>query len=271
MIFKYLDYRDFIKSLVEKKPSPYSYQSLAQAMRMQKSYLSRILGGAGQLSQDQGYHLSQHLKLNPTEKEYLELLIEWDRTGIQQRKRALRTKIQSIQKSKIQTSEFINKNIHEQTLTEYYYDPWMQILHIALLTEGWTPTNYKDIGHHLGLSEGRIQFLVEKLTSLNLIAIEQNRFVNKAQGLHLSSHHPLTSVTHSLFRTASAAKMQQLNNDDAYSFTATFSANEETFLALKTEFLNWLKSVEPLIDQAPSQECYQVHFDLFPWLKKKIS
>lgn len=267
MIFKHLDYRDFIKTLVEKKPSPHSYQSLAQAMQMQKSYLSRILKGSGQLNQDQGYHLAGHLGLSDSEQDYLEMIIEYDRTALQKRKKNLKAKIQQIQKSKIQSKEFLSKSVHEQTLSDYYLNPWLQIVHLALLVEGVSKDNHLKIAGKLGLTEKRLSETVQKLLDLNLIEVKAGRFFNKSKGMHLSAQHPLTAVNHSLFRTATAAKVQQLDPEELYSFTASITADSDTFLEIKAEFLSFLKKIEPYIDKAPSKDVYQIHFDLFPWMR----
>lgn len=99
-IFRHLDYKKLISDLVDsrkKSDSKYSYAKLAEAIRVQKTYISQVVRGGAQLNSDQAYLAARFFDLSEEETEYLRLLVEWDRTQVQERKKSLLAKIHAIQ------------------------------------------------------------------------------------------------------------------------------------------------------------------------------
>ncbi|MCB0413282.1 MAG: TIGR02147 family protein [Bdellovibrionales bacterium] len=268
MIFKYLDYREYLKSLTSKQ-SPYknyNYQTLANIMRIQKSYLSRVMKKEAHLSQDQCYLLSSHLQLNSSESRYFELMVEYQRTGLENRRHEIVAHLKRIQVQQIKSEKFLNKNLQSSSLEEYYTNPILQILHIALLLDGNFEYKNKIIQTHMGLSEEQVQASIQKLLDLKVLSKRGSLFINEAKGMHLKYNSPLTPINHSLLRGVSMQHLLKLGIDSKYSFSTTFSAHQETFTIIKSEFFKFLTQIEQPIGAAPAKNCYQINFDLFPWI-----
>ena len=95
-IFNKIDYRKNLKLLVEnrkKLDTTVTYQRMAEHMRIQKAYLSQVIKGARELSQDQLYMAMDYLDLKDSEREFLTLSLEYERSALMLRKRQLKTQI----------------------------------------------------------------------------------------------------------------------------------------------------------------------------------
>lgn len=74
-IYKHIDYKILLKNSLETKKSSlgraFTYESMAKACRIQKTYLSRVLNRDGDLSRDQLYRACEFLGFSAAEKEFV--------------------------------------------------------------------------------------------------------------------------------------------------------------------------------------------------------
>ena len=106
-VFLYRDYRTMIRDFIASQKlhgGSLNYSRLAQAIKIQKSYLSQILAGRCDLSTDQLYRLSKVMGLTQDQFDYLFLLLESERTQIPERKEILRSRVSQIQIERAQLS-----------------------------------------------------------------------------------------------------------------------------------------------------------------------
>jgi hypothetical protein len=59
--------------------------------------------------------------------------------------------------------------------------------------------------------------------------------------------------------------MESLPSDQSYSFSVIFAADASVQEIARRRFLDYVKSLEGLVREAPSRETYQINFDLLPW------
>jgi len=100
------DYRSALRKALEsrKKTDPKAtYQNLAQAMRVQKSYLSKVLNQGAELSSDQLHLASKYLEFSEQQESYIELLLQHSRSVIPDRRTQILSKIQKIQAKNAET------------------------------------------------------------------------------------------------------------------------------------------------------------------------
>src|SRR5438067_732825 len=102
-------YKSFLRtSLLQKKQavssSRYTYERMARACGIQKTYLSRVLNSdASHLSDDQLYLACRFLGVGLVERDFLLLLRDWERSSVPERKAELAARIAS-QREKHQRS-----------------------------------------------------------------------------------------------------------------------------------------------------------------------
>lgn len=272
-IFNELSYRTAIKNLLNSGKSrgkKYTMAALAEEMRVQPPYVTKVLKGAADFHQDQLYLLADYFELDSEEEGYLSLLLEYERSSIKVRKEKLLQKIRQIQEIKLSTEEVILTESPEVLLglqAEYYMDPMNLIVHMALLTE--EGSNLKKLSMRLGISFQRLQDIVSNLEKLGIVTEEGNKFKNKAKGLHLSPQNSLCSPHQLLLRQQTISFFQDpTKRESAYQLAITYTADHEAKEKIKALFLDFLKKADRVIDAAPSSNVYQMNFDLFPWLQE---
>ncbi|MCB0385442.1 MAG: hypothetical protein KDD43_08620, partial [Bdellovibrionales bacterium] len=81
-IFKYLDYKEYLKKTIDKKTKVYGYRAkLAEAASCQRSFLSQVLHSSPHLTLEHGIGLCRYWQFSPMERYYFLALIQPARAG----------------------------------------------------------------------------------------------------------------------------------------------------------------------------------------------
>lgn len=245
-----------------------TYQKLADLLRIQKSYLSKIMRGDALMSKDQGFLLAQYLKLNNKESDYLFLLLDRDKAAIKEYKNQLDQKIKSIQNLNTQSQNYIEKEVNTLNSSEmqlYYLNTETQLIHLALALPNFkrNPELLKDI---FRISTNKFQEILNLLIKLGFIEIENGKIKNLKSNLHLPKDSPFFWQWFSGLRNKSLEWTKSLEDHDKYNFSANFTASEEDKEKIRIKFMSFLKDVEKIVKDSPSENLYQISFDLFKWI-----
>ncbi len=272
-IYTQTDYRSVLRSAVAERKGfdpDFGFHKLADAARVQKPYLSKVIGGNANLNSDQLYAICRSLKFGEEQHEYMQLLLELERSGLEERRKELRTKIDRIADSKRDSSAHLAAKAvqPDQTnsalLADYYLDPMVQIVHVALSVERYS-LNPVLLCKEFHLDGPQIHSIISSLERMGLVVRENNRLIPRETSLHLPKSSPIFRAWRNQLKLLSTQKLNQLTEKDGYSFSVVFSASENTRKEIHSKFLEFLKSIESLVGEAKSKNVYQMSFDLFPW------
>ena len=269
-IFLESDYRKIIKALVENKKQidkKFNFQRMAESMGIQKAYLSQVLQGARDFSQDQLYRASQFLKSKKEEYEYMKLLLEYARSALADRKQELSILIAGIQRQNLKTEKNVELKKVEVTAEKgatYYLDPLNQIVHMALDIPRFRK-NISELGRALELSDLRIKKALAVLEEIGVIEIKSGEIKVLTHNIHLPKDSPIFWPWKTALSAMSNYRIRNLDENSTYNFSVVFAADEDTKTKLQTMFLNFLKEARPLVEKAKSKDVFQMNFDLFSW------
>lgn len=272
-LFAQTDYRTILKAMVAERKGyepDFGFHKLADAARVQKPYLSKVIGGNANLNSDQLFAICRILKLGADEMEYMQLLLELERSGLEERRKELRVKIDSIAEAKRDSTAYLAaKAVLADTssvalLTDYYLDPLVQIIHVALSVERFS-LNPLLLGKEFHLDGPQIHAIILSLERMGLVIRENGRLLPRETNLHLPKNSPVFRAWRNQLKLLSVQRLNQLPEAKAYSFSVVFSASENTRKEIHSRFLEFLKSCESLVGEAKSKNVYQMSFDLFPW------
>jgi hypothetical protein len=121
------------------------------------------------------------------------------------------------------------------------------------------------IAHCLKIDSMKLHSLIQELESLGFIKKSPKGYLKTKKSIHLSKSSPLCRPQQLLMQYRSLQHQQGMSDDNRYNFAVTFTANSETRERIQQEFLKFLSSIEDLVRAAPSEEVYQMNFDLFAW------
>lgn len=245
-----------------------TYQKLAFELRMQKSYLSKIIAGNACLNRDQAYLLSKKMKLNDSQQEYLFLLVDRERAGIGEYIDELDCKIKALHNKNTQSDSYLDKDINiisSSGMQMYYLYPEVQLFHLALAIPHFQihPEQLKDTFH---ISDSLYQKIINILIELHLIEVRKKIIILLKSNLHLPQDSFYFHQWQLQMKLKSMEWIKQIEQEDKYNFTASFTATENDKDKIRIEFMKFLKRVEVIVKKAESSNLYQINFDLFKWV-----
>jgi hypothetical protein len=271
MIFNQTDYRKALKTrLIEKKsafPDQYSYQTLAAACKIQKTYLSRFFRGLAHLNADQMFLASDFLDFNSKEQYFLRLLHEIDRSTIEKRRLQLLQELRKIQQENTQTGKHLQakESIPSDPLIgTYFLDPLMHIVHMFLTIDSFRKQP-KLIANSLSISSQQLSQILEHLDRMGLIKCLKNDIKVLKDNLHLPSQSQYAKPFRMLIRNLAMGKTQNITNEDGYFFSAVFSADQHFINSARNQFNNFIPKIEKQVLSGQIENVYQMHIDLFKW------
>jgi uncharacterized protein (TIGR02147 family) len=244
-----------------------NFESLADSIRIPKSYLSKVLHAKADLSPDQLHLACVHLQMNEDEFAYMDLLLEYARTGLTARRKRLEHRIAEIQHEHASAEEYLSAPVAAadqiQGQAEYFLDPWASIVHMALLIP-----RFRDdlllLSRQLGLTLARLNETIILLEKLRFIERKQKKLHVLVEQMHLPPS-SLYRAWRSGLRSIGAAKVESINEAQSYSFSAVFTCDKKTEKLIRVKFLEMLKEVESSVGSSTSSDVYQIEIGMFPW------
>ena len=270
-IHDYTDYRSFLKdNLQEKKAkvsSRYTYERMAKACGIQKTYLSRVLNSSdAHLNEDQLFQCGAYLGLTHSEHRYLRLLRDYAKSHVAERRRELSVEIEEARSVTRSSESYLRAErvLQATELSDYYLDPNVMLVHIFLAVERFRE-DARRICKVLDISEEALTSILSKLERMQLISLDGDRYRLTKENTHLGVDSPLYRPYRFMQRLKTIERVQKLPKERTYNFSVVFSATESVRLEIQTKFLNLLQDVEASVTASPDQEVYQMNFDLFDW------
>lgn len=269
-IFDYLDYREFLSfELKVRKQSQmgFSQAKLAANAGIRNTYLTNVLKGRGNFNSDQIASIARHLNLSKDESDYLMLLKEFDQSIDADRKKNLLSEINKRRDSARATESYITAKVRRdehELIMKYYSDPAIKLTHVLLKIPRYA-ARPKQIATDLRLSQKHLETIFAVLEELEIVRFGKEGVEVLQSNFHLPKDSPMLMAHQGLMRTRSAYRMQETTPEKRYSFSVTFTGTEKTRAEIQAKFLDFLKDIEGTVKGAPSEEAYQINFDLFPW------
>ncbi len=268
-VFRHSNYREALAEELEirQRTGRWTLRKLAEKSGVQPSFLTNVMKGRADFSSDQLYAVCECLEFPASERKYFLLLLEFERSSHQGRKRELETEIQRLQKQHLKSESHLQAAKVEVTLdmvAEYYLDPFVQLAHVHLNFPAYAKDPEK-LRALMGISKSHLSQILDVLVRIGYIRHEGQTYHVITKNKHLPKESPLCGPHQSLMRLKSIDQMQRLAFDEKYSFSATFTGTQETKTRVQEAFLGFLKKAEAAVRPAESKAVFQMNFDLFPW------
>lgn len=269
IIYRQWNYIEALEELFQARKSRVGKWTLArmgEEIGIQPSYITNVLKGRAHLQSDQLYAIAEHLGLKSNEREYLLLLLDYNRTVSAARKTELKAKLLQFQKKLLKSERHISAKTVEggENLSEYYLNPVCPIVHVFLNFEQYAKHPEK-IAQQLGIAKNLLGEALVILEKLKYIEKTSKGYTVLVKNRHLPKDSSLCEPHQTLMRYKSIDQMQRIPKDDKYSFSVTLSCTLEDKNLIHQEFLNFLKKSEAIVKNSKREGIYQINFDLFPW------
>lgn len=274
-LYRHADYRPAIKDLMleRKKTNPRStFHALANAVRVQDSYLSKVMNGHAHFSADQLYLATRFLSLTNDDEDYLRLLHDFQTSAVESRRKQLKGKIRERQETHLDTQ----KHLRAETLSvaqgpstdAYYLDPLHQIVHVALSVPRYQKSIDR-LAKELMIPAARAHSYVSAIAEMGLAEHVDGVWRSTGRHLHLQRDSPIYGPWEAQLRMLGHARKHLQPKEQAYSFSVVFSGNEDARRELVRRLLDLIRDAETLVGEAPEEEVYQLDLDVFSWTKTR--
>ncbi len=274
-IYEFEDYKSALRSVMAERRnqfgSRFTFERMAEACGVQKTYLSKVLNSSAHLNPDQLFSAGEYLKLNSSETDFLLLLRDNQIALNSKRASALKEKVQKIRNENLKTDsviEVVPESSIESRKWEYYTDVDLQLVHLFMTVASFAK-DPPSICLKIGITEPRLESILLKLQNWRLIQFTEGSYQVKDPKLHLSEDSPVFLAFGILNRIKTLEKLRQLpplkadNND--YFFSVVFSAEAKFQTKLKRKFLEVLKETQADVIHSKAEQVYQLHIDFFRW------
>lgn len=271
------DYRAILSKVVDERKKlriPITYAAMAENIRVQKPYVSKVLSGLADFNNDQLYMACQYLDFRPEEIQYMLKLLDYEKCWYPERKELLEEEIEEIRRQKRDTGKVIEKSVKQMDALEfdrsefadYYLNPDIQLIHIHLCIEKYRD-DPESIKYVLDIPDVRFENALLKLEKMGLIEIKDDKIKILVNSLHLPKDSVLLAPHQVMMKQKSLSHLNNLSADEKKLFSVTFSSNEKARAKIEEAFNEFIGKVRTISMEGAPDECYQLNFELFPWAR----
>ncbi len=263
-------YKSIFRSVVDRYKAQFgqrfTYEKLANACGLQKTYLSRVLNGHLHLNADQCYLGCEFLQLNSVEKRYTCLQHALETSAVPARKKELEREIQKLRKEHLRTDRVLAEktDFSDALGWTYFSNANLQLVYLFLTVEAFA-VRPVDIAERIGISEFELQQLLLKLQSMGLVKSQNGQFLVQPFLRHLGDDSPFINSFRQAHRIKTLGRLQSPPRDDDYFFSAIFSADESAARTVKKALLEAVAQTQKAVAKAGETDIYQINLDFVNW------
>ena len=272
-IYEYEEYKQCLRSLMASRQQQFgarfTFEKMALACGIQKTYLSKVLNSSTHLNPDQLYSACEYLKLSTIETEFILLLRDSEIAINPKRASLLKTKITKIRNENMKTESVIQVaqvGSVERNKWEYYTDVDLQLVHMFMTIPAYSK-DPNQICPKIGIDSNRLQSILLKLQNWQIVQFSDGIYHVNDPKLHLPEDSPVFLAFGILNRikTIEKIRLTKADKSDDYFFSVMFSASKRLQGKFKKKLLDLLKELQGEVIESKSEEIYQLNIDFFKW------
>jgi len=264
-IFKYFNYRDFLKALIQTRSIENKgvITAISKSMNVHSSLMSMVLSGKRDLSIEQAYDLCQYLELTDSEIEYFILLVQWERAGTKKLKSYYKIKIEALRK---QSTLLKNKVQVHKTLTEaeqsIFYSSWIYAAIHLYCGTGKIGKSVFEICSEFKKPRKTVLEILNFLCSINLLTEAQGYYQVSSKSTLLGLGSPYLIRHHMNWRNRAMVRIDELTESELM-VSAPFSVSKTDFSKIRELLLNSVNNATKVIQESPEEITACMNIDLF--------
>lgn len=265
-VFEINNYKTIIRHYMELKGGKALSRKLAEFVGIHPSFVSQVLTGNKDFSEEQIYPVCEFLGIPNLESQYVWVLLQIERAGSQK----LKNHYQKIRDQISKEATNLEKHIqHRQELSETdrtrFYSTWMySAMHIMTTLD--KTVRFDDITQKFDLSQEQIRDMLDFLISCHLVVEDNGVFKNGKSLTHLSKNSPHVIKHHTNWRLKAIQASETLTENELM-YSVNFSISKKDFKEIRAEMLTMIQGLLKKIEPSPAEDIAQFNLDLF-WIKK---
>ena len=265
-VFEHRDYRRIIRELIQAKPKG-GYGELSRLARhagCNPTYVSQVLNGSKNFTEDQGYLAAEFLNLNERETLYFLLLVQRERSGSHQVKKLLDKEISARQKEaqKVKNRVTTDTELGFDQQAVFYSDWLYTAVHALASIPAYQSVDA--IAAHLQIPRQKIVAVAEWLVRNGLCKEQKGKIVMGPATTFVDRDSPLSSRHHGNWRLRAMDKMSAGSEPDFF-FTAPFSISRADYDSIRKELVQAIDAVAKRVRKTEPELMAVINLDLFSY------
>lgn len=206
--------------------------------------------------------LAEFLQLNESEKQYLFILIEFERAGTHNLKKYWKNELHKLQKDHLSLkNRFSTKNTINQEVQAIYFSAWFYSAIHLLLTSN-RQIFFAEISEKLGPPLYLVSETIHWLEQNGFGYIENSRWTGNAVNFHLPSDSYLIKKHHTHWRIK-ALQSIELNKTDELHYSTCFTLSQNDWSKIKEILINCIELTKQTIKASGDEKLYSIGVDFF--------
>lgn len=272
-VYDFNTYKEALKGIMlerrERLGSKFTFEKMATACGVQKTYFSKVMNSHAHLNPDQLFNAGEYLKLLPKEVEFLLLLRELETAINKNRITSLNQKIDKIKSEELKIKSQLKTSttaLTEEQKWEYFTNIDLQLVHLFLTINHYAKKP-ELISDKIGIDNDKLILLINKLKEFSFVELKNGIHQAADPSLHLPEDSPVFQVFGILNRVKTIEKIRKnkATSEDDYFFSAIFSADSRLHNQLKKKILTLIKETQSEVLKQKSEQVYQLNIDFFKW------
>jgi plasmid maintenance system antidote protein VapI len=260
-IFGHSSYKSIMKARLRAQGQRGALSRAAEALRCQRSFLSRIMNSKMQLTPDLAFKLCLHWKFSLNEREYFQTLVEHERAVDPIYAAFLREKIAAMRQAHESLSERAKRPAPTSSHDLAYFSGWNWTA-IHFLTSIHEFQTVDAISNRLSLSKESVIACLEQLKAWGFVSKSGNRWEYKGGEYHLPKDSPLVILHHQNWRYKAVMDAQKANPEHIH-FTNVHTISRAALPLLKERLLAFISETNELMKSSNEEDCVVLLCDLF--------
>lgn len=225
-------------------------------MKIQATYLIRIVQGSANISDDQAFRCGRFLQLNIQDFDYFLDLVRMDRAADIEVKRYFLEEIKQKSQALRKVKNRIKASPIEVTLSSQiqYYSSWEpSVLHVA--TSCSKLQTVQSLAQVFHLSEQRVCQILSFLLELGLVTQDgKDLFEINSTSLHLAKNEPLHLVFQKVRREIVTRRLGDRSTEVDFNFSSIFATSKEHMGKLRRDLLHLIEASHSDLATTESEE-----------------
>ncbi len=265
-VYEFDDYKALVSSwLASNGENRGGVARIARFLNIHSSFVSQVLKGTKDFSQEQAFKLAKFMDLNENGRDYFVYLLLESRAGTQDLKKYYSEKRLQIRAKARQVTENIGSpyEMSENEKAQFYSDPIFS--QIRLLTSLERFHSAEDIARGLGLPLSLVEEVLKFLLDKGLCRKDEKGCLQRGTSrTHLDSSSPLVKAHHRNWRSKVLEMYYQMDESDLV-FTAPLTISKKDFDMIREELLLMIGRITEVVDESKEEDFVVFNLDWIRW------
>lgn len=263
-LFEYSNYKPYLRAVLGGSGQRSGKRSqFARAVGCHTAYISKVLNGNFDLSQEQAFAANTHLGHNGEEGDFFLLLVQKSRAGTSELKKYYRGKLEEIieKRQYIKRRIEVNQEITSEVQNRYYSAWYYSAIHMVVSIPSFQ--TLQSISSYLRLPEELVREVLEFLMQNGLIFYENKRYQVGPVQIHLGKDSTNLQKHLTNWKTRSLQNIDGVHSKNDIQYAVTYSLSKKDALVLKERILKLIDENLKTIAPSPEEVLYCNIIDFF--------